>query len=295
MAPGNFNNKAPENTQKNTRKPHWLKVKLPSGENYLKVRSLVNDKKLSTICQSGSCPNMGECWGAGTATFMILGNVCTRTCTFCSVPEGKPMPPDYEEPLRVAESVKLMNLKHCVVTSVTRDDLPDKGAEIWALTIKNIRTLNPLTTIEVLIPDMKSDNNALSRIMEEKPEVISHNMETVKRLYPTVRPQANYRRSLEQIKIVHNAGIRSKSGFMAGLGEKEEEILQLINDLSDYNADILTIGQYLQPSPLHHPVIAFITPEKFGYYREYALKKGIRVVESAPLVRSSYHSEKHIF
>jgi lipoyl synthase len=278
-----------------TRKPNWLKVKLPSGENYLKVRNLVNNKHLSTICQSGSCPNMAECWGAGTATFMILGNVCTRNCAFCGVITGKPQPPDYLEPQRVAESVSIMKLKHCVITSVTRDDLADKGAEIWALTIREVKRLNPQTTLEVLISDMKDDEVALMRIIHENPEIISHNMETVKRLYPVIRPQANYERSLRQIEFVGQSGIRNKSGFMLGLGETENEVFELIQDLADHKLQILTIGQYLQPGPENYPVISYIHPDQFLKYKEFALNCGIQLVESAPLVRSSYHSENHIF
>jgi lipoic acid synthetase len=275
-------------------KPSWLKVKLPKGENYLKIKDLLSQKNLSTICQSGKCPNLAECWGAGTATFMILGSVCTRNCTFCNVSPGKPLPPDINEPQKVAESVKLMHLKHCVITSVTRDDLPDKGAEHWTKTINEVVGLNPSTTIEVLIPDMKDDMEALNMIIEAKPDIISHNMETVKRLYKTVRPQANYERSLRQIKYTHEAGRRSKSGFMLGLGETEDEIIELIDDLYNHQADILSIGQYLQPTAQHHKVIEFIHPEKFESYANYARNKGIKYVESGPLVRSSYHSDYHL-
>ena len=275
-------------------KPSWLKVKLPKGESYLKVKELLNQQNLSTICQSGKCPNLTECWGAGTATFMILGTVCTRNCTFCNVSPGKPLPPDQNEAHKVAESVKLMHLKHCVITSVTRDDLPDKGAAHWTLTINEVKKLNPSTTLEVLIPDMKDDIIALEMIIKSKPDIISHNIETVKRLYKTVRPQANYLRSLRQIKYTHESGTRSKSGFMLGLGETEEEIIELINDLYDHQVDILSIGQYLQPTAGHHKVVDFIQPDKFDAYAQYARKKGIKYVESGPLVRSSYHSEYHL-
>jgi lipoyl synthase len=275
-------------------KPSWLKVKLPKGENYLKVKELLSQQNLSTICQSGKCPNLAECWGAGTATFMILGTVCTRNCTFCNVNPGKPLAPDNEEPRKVAESVKMMQLKHCVITSVTRDDLPDLGAAHWKQTIIEVKKLNPYTTLEVLIPDMKDDKDALNMIIIAKPDIISHNVETVKRLYKTVRPQADYLRSLRQIKITHESGIRSKSGFMLGLGETETEILELINDLYVHKVDILSIGQYLQPTTEHHKVIEFIQPEKFEAYKQYAIKKGVKYVESGPLVRSSYHSENHL-
>lgn len=280
--------------EKFPRKPTWLKVKLPKGENYLKVKELLNQQNLSTICQSGKCPNLAECWGAGTATFMILGTVCTRNCTFCNVNPGKPLAPDADEPQKVAESVRMMHLKHCVITSVTRDDLPDKGAAHWTKTIIEVKKLNPHTTLEVLIPDMRDDINALNMIIEANPDIISHNVETVKRLYKTVRPQADYLRSLRQIKKTHESGIRSKSGFMLGLGETEEEILELIDDLHDHEVDILSIGQYLQPTTEHHKVIEFIHPEKFEAYKQYAIKKGVKYVESGPLVRSSYHSENHL-
>ena len=281
-------------TEKFPHKPSWLKVKLPKGENYLKVKELLSQQNLSTICQSGKCPNLAECWGAGTATFMILGTVCTRSCTFCNVNPRKPLAPDTDEPQKVADSVKMMQLKHCVITSVTRDDLPDKGAAHWSQTIIEVKKANPYTTLEVLIPDMRDDKNALDLIIDAKPDIISHNVETVKGLYKTVRPQANYLRSLNQIKLTHKSGIRSKSGFMLGLGETEEEVLGLINDLHDHEVDILTIGQYLQPTSEHHKVIEFIHPDQFEAYKQYALKIGVKYVESGPLVRSSYHSENHL-
>jgi lipoyl synthase len=276
------------------KKPPWLKVKLPVGENYRRVRGLVDHYKLHTICESGNCPNMGECWGAGTATFMILGNVCTRSCSFCAVATGRPKTLDLDEPKRVAEAVKLMNVKHCVITSVNRDELKDKGSEIWAATIREVKKLNPDTTIEVLIPDFKSDWDALQRVIDEGPEVISHNMETVKRLYRKVRPQAKYERSLEQLLRTKEAGARTKSGFMVGIGEEIEEAHELMRDLIDVKLDVLTIGQYLQPTRLHLQVDSFVTPEQFDAYREYGYALGFDYVESGPLVRSSYHSERHV-
>jgi len=281
-------------TERLYKKPPWLKVKLPVGENYRRVRSLVDDYKLHTICESGNCPNMGECWGAGTATFMILGNICTRSCSFCAVATGRPLALDMDEPRRVAEAVQLMGVKHCVITSVNRDELADKGSKIWASTIREVKKLNPDTTIEVLIPDFKSDWDALQRVIDEGPEVISHNMETVHRLYRRVRPQARYERSLEQLQRTKEAGARTKSGFMAGLGETEEEVLELMQHLANTNLDVLTIGQYLQPTRLHLPVEAFVTPEQFDNYREAGYTMGFDYVESGPLVRSSYHSERHV-
>jgi lipoyl synthase len=276
------------------RKPPWLKVKLPIGENYKRVRNIVDHHKLHTICESGNCPNMGECWGEGTATFMILGNICTRSCSFCAVATGRPKSLDLDEPFRVAEAVKLMGVKHCVITSVNRDELKDKGSEVWAATIREVKRLSPNTTIEVLIPDFKSDWEALQRVIDEKPEVISHNMETVSRLYRKVRPQAKYERSLEQIKRTKEAGMRTKSGFMLGLGETDEEVIALMHDLYNNGLDVLTIGQYLQPTRLHLQIESFITPEKFDYFREVGYSIGFDYVESGALVRSSYHSEKHI-
>lgn len=276
------------------RKPSWLKVKLPTGENYLKVRELVDTHKLHTICQSGNCPNMGECWGEGTATFMILGNVCTRSCGFCAVATGKPMEADVFEPAKVAQSVFLMKVKHCVITSVDRDDLKDGGAGIWAQTVRAIRRKSPGTTLETLIPDFAGKWENLQQIIDVKPEVVSHNLETVRRLTKQVRIQAKYDRSLELLLRLKQAGIKTKSGVMLGLGETETEILETMDDLAGVGVDILTLGQYLQPTPEHLPVAEFITPEKFAEYKEIALKKGFRYVESGPLVRSSYHAEKHI-
>jgi len=276
------------------RKPQWLRVKLPTGEEYIKVRNIVDKHKLHTICQSGNCPNMGECWGAGTATFMILGNVCTRSCGFCSVFTGKPLPADWDEPMRVANSVKLMSVKHCVITSVDRDDLKDGGSIIWAETIKAIRKESPETKFETLIPDFMGKWENLQRVIDVKPDIISHNIETVKRLTPQVRIQAKYNRSLEVLKRVKEAGIRTKSGIMVGLGEREEEVLEALDDLRSVNCDVVTIGQYLQPTPKNLPVAEFIHPDQFERYRVAAVAKGFLYVESGPLVRSSYHAEKHV-
>lgn len=276
------------------KKPDWLRVKLPTGEDYRKVRDIVSDHKLHTICESGNCPNMGECWGAGTATFMILGNVCTRSCGFCAVSTGKPPEVDPYEPLRVAKSVKLMNLKHAVITSVDRDDLKDGGSEIWAKTVTVVRQLNPGITLETLIPDFQGKWENLQRIVEVKPEIVSHNLETVRRLTKEVRVQAKYDRSLEVLKRLSDAGVTTKSGIMLGLGESEEEILETMDDLRTVGVQIITLGQYLQPTKSHLPVAEFITPEKFAYYKEIGLKKGFRWVESGPLVRSSYHAEQQI-
>ena len=277
------------------RKPQWLRVKLPTGEKYAKVRKLVDENGLHTICQSGNCPNMGECWGAGTATFMILGNICTRSCRFCAVATGRPKAVDIGEPMRVAQSVKLMNIKHCVITSVDRDDLKDGGSGIWVDTINAIRKESPGTTIESLIPDFQGKWENLERIIEVAPEIVSHNVETVRRLTKQVRVQAKYDRSLEVLKRLKIGGMRTKSGIMAGLGETTNEVLETMDELITSGVDILTIGQYLQPTPGHLPVVEFITPEAFEFYKNEGLKKGFRYVESGPLVRSSYHAEKHLF
>ena len=275
-------------------KPPWLKVKLPSGENYRFVRNVIDENRLHTVCESAHCPNMGECWGAGTATLMLLGNICTRSCGFCAVLTGRPTELDWEEPERVARAVELMKLQHCVLTSVNRDELKDGGAEIWARTIRAIKTRCPGTTIEVLLPDFKGNWDALYRVLEEKPDVVSHNMETVPRLYRQVRPQAKYQRSLEFIRRTKEAGFRTKSGAMLGIGETHEEILALMQDLLDHGCDVLTLGQYLQPTPQHLPVQRFVTPEEFEMYRQIGLEMGFDYVESGPLVRSSYHSERHV-
>jgi lipoyl synthase len=276
-------------------KPKWLRVKLPTGENYRKVRGLVDQHKLHTICESGNCPNMGECWGEGTATFMILGNICTRSCGFCAVATGRPLAADPNEPERVADSIRLMGVKHAVITSVDRDDLPDGGSTIWFNTVAAVRRVSPGTTMETLIPDFAGKWENLQRIIDAAPEVVSHNLETVRRLTKQVRIQAKYDRSLELLLRLKQGGMRSKSGVMLGLGETEEETLETIDDLASVQVDILTLGQYLQPTPKHLPVASFITPEKFAEYKAYALSKGFRYVESGPLVRSSYHAEKHLF
>lgn len=276
------------------RKPDWLRVKLPVGEEFKKVRKLVDQYKLHTICESGNCPNMGECWGAGTATFMILGNVCTRSCSFCAVATGRPPEYDEDEPVRVAEAIKLMGVKHAVITSVNRDELKDRGAEIWYQTVVEVKKRSPETTIETLIPDVKGNWDALYRMIEAGQEVVSHNMETVQRLYRRVRPQAKYARSLEQIKLTKEYGKRTKSGIMLGLGEKPEEVYEAMDDLVKNGLDILTLGQYLQPTKMHIEVAEFIHPDVFDKYREEGLKRGLKYVESGPLVRSSYHAERHV-
>lgn len=281
--------------RKYKKKPSWLRVKLPIGQNYRRVRELVDKHKLHTICESGNCPNMGECWGAGTATFMILGNVCTRSCSFCAVATGRPPVLDEDEPRRVAEAVRLMGVKHCVITSVNRDELKDGGSTIWAATIRAVREESPTTTMETLIPDFRAKWDNLYRVLEAKPEVISHNMETVSRLYRLVRPQAKYKRSLAQIKRTKEVGLRTKSGFMLGLGEKKEEVYQILDDLVENGCDIVTIGQYLQPTRHHLDVAEFVHPDVFAHYKEVGLAKGLKYVESGPLVRSSYHAERHLF
>jgi lipoic acid synthetase len=276
-------------------KPKWLKVKLPTGENYRKVRSLVDEHKLHTICESGNCPNMGECWGEGTATFMILGNICTRSCGFCAVATGKPLEADPFEPARVANSVKLMGVKHAVITSVDRDDLADGGSEIWVKTVELVRSKSPGTTMETLIPDFAGNWDNLQRIIDVAPDIVSHNLETVRRLTKQVRIQAKYDRSLEVLFRLKKGGMRTKSGVMLGLGESREEVLETMEDLRSVQVDILTLGQYLQPTRKHLPVNDFVTPEQFKEYEELGLKMGFRFVESGPLVRSSYHAEKHLF
>jgi lipoic acid synthetase len=277
-----------------TRKPDWLRVKLPVGKTYANVRKIVDENKLHTICESGNCPNMGECWGAGTATFMILGNVCTRSCTFCAVATGRPNEYDTDEPRRVAEAIRLMGVKHAVITSVNRDELKDRGAEIWYQTVIEVKNASPDTTIETLIPDVKSNWEALYRMISAGQEVVSHNMETVQRLYRRVRPQAKYERSLEQIKRIKEYGKRTKSGIMLGLGETADEVYQAMDDLATHGLDILTLGQYLQPTKMHLEVAEFIHPDTFAHYKEEGLRRGLKYVESGPLVRSSYHAEKHV-
>ena len=277
------------------KKPKWLRVKLPIGENYRKVRSLVDEHKLHTICESGSCPNMGECWGEGTATFMILGNICTRSCGFCAVQTGKPDEVDTFEPGRVANSVKIMGVKHAVITSVDRDDLKDGGSEIWAQTVRAIRQQSPNTTLETLIPDFAGKWDNLQTIIDVAPEIVSHNLETVRRLTKQVRIQAKYDRSLEVLFRLKKGGMRTKSGVMLGLGETEQEIIETMTDLRSVGVDILTLGQYLQPTPKHLPIAEFITPEQFEKLGNLGKEMGFRYVESGPLVRSSYHAEKHLF
>jgi lipoic acid synthetase len=276
------------------RKPDWLRVKLPMGENYRKVRSLVDEYKLHTICQSGNCPNMGECWGAGTATFMILGNTCTRSCSFCAVKTGRPNEYDEDEPRRVAEAILLMQVKHAVITSVNRDELADRGAHIWHETVRLIKESSPSTTIETLIPDVRATWSALETMISAGQEVVSHNMETVERLYKKIRPQAKYDRSLEQIKRTKAFGKRTKSGIMVGLGETKEEVFKIMDDLLEHGCDVLTIGQYLQPTKMHVEVASFVHPDVFAEYKEVGMAKGFPFVESGPLVRSSYHAERHL-
>lgn len=277
------------------KKPSWLRVKLPTGENYRMVRSLVDEHKLHTICESGNCPNMGECWGEGTATFMILGNICTRSCGFCAVATGRPDPVDEFEPGRVAHSVKTMRVKHAVITSVDRDDLKDGGSLIWAQTVRAVRKQSPGTTMETLIPDFAGKWENLQNIIDVAPEIVSHNLETVRRLTKEVRIQAKYDRSLEVLFRLKKGGMRTKSGIMLGLGETHDEIIETLEDLHSVNVDIVTLGQYLQPTPKHLPIAEFVTPERFEEYKEYGLKLGFHYVESGPLVRSSYHAEKHLF
>ncbi len=276
------------------KKPSWLRVRLPIGEEYKHVRSLVDTHKLHTICESGNCPNMGECWGEGTATFMILGNICTRSCGFCAVSTGRPLAVDWDEPQRVAEAINLMKVKHAVITSVDRDELKDGGSIIWQNTIRAVRALNPDTTLETLIPDFKAEEENIQRIIDVAPDVVSHNIETVERLTRTVRIQAKYWRSMETLRILKKGGMRTKSGIMLGLGEEKDEVIQTMRDLKDSNVDVITIGQYLQPTPKHLKVQRFVHPDEFAEYRQIGYELGLDYVESGPLVRSSYHSEKHV-
>lgn len=276
------------------RKPAWLKTSLPKGKAYLDVKEIVEKNKLHTICTSGKCPNIGECWGNGTATFMILGEICTRSCKFCATKTGKPLPVDWDEPARLAETIHKMNLKHCVITSVDRDDLDDGGAEFWAETIRTIKKVNPHTTIEVLIPDFNGIEERIQQVIEAKPNIISHNLETVRRLTPQIRSKAKYNVSLKTIEYIANSEVQAKSGIMVGLGETPEEVFETMDDLLDVNCKILTIGQYLQPGIENLPVETYVAPEQFETYHQIGLQKGFRIVESAPLVRSSYHAEKHV-
>jgi lipoic acid synthetase len=285
------NAKQAHNTE---RRPDWLKTRLPQGENYKRVRRLIKEYDLHTVCESAHCPNIGECWGRGTATFMILGNICTRGCSFCAVNTGRPTELDLDEPYRVAEAAQLMGLRHAVVTSVNRDELKDSGASVWAATIRETKRLSPAITMECLIPDMRERWDALYMILDEGPEVLSHNMETVKRLYRQVRPQAKYERSLEQIRRTHEYGIRTKSSIMVGMGETKEDVYEVMEDLVRNGCDVFTLGQYMQPTKMHMPVQEWITPELFQHYKEVGEQMGFDHVESGPLVRSSYHSEKHI-
>ncbi|WP_321286394.1 lipoyl synthase [uncultured Sunxiuqinia sp.] len=280
--------------EKGERLPRWMKSQLPSGENYSKVKRLIGEHKLNTICTSGNCPNKGECWNAGTASFMILGDKCTRNCRFCYVKNLIPDPVDWEEPQRLAETIKTLELKHCVITSVDRDDLPDGGARFWATTIKAIKELSPKTTIETLIPDFHAKKELVQQVIEARPEVISHNLETVKRMTPKIRSTARYDRSLKVISYIAEAGIVAKSGIMLGLGETPEEVLEAMDDLKEAGCKVLTLGQYLQPAPNLMKVVEYIIPEQFETYRKEAYKRGFRYVESSPLVRSSYHAERHV-
>ena len=281
--------------QPKPKKPDWRRVKLPIGENYKHVRNLVDTHRLHTICESGNCPNMGECWGAGTATFMILGNTCTRSCGFCAVATGRPDPVDWDEPQRVAEAICLMKVKHAVITSVDRDELKDGGSIIWYNTIKAVKTLNPDTTLETLIPDFKGERENIQRVIDAAPEVVSHNIETVERLTRQVRIQAKYWRSMDVLKTLKQGGMRTKSGIMLGLGESKEEVVQTMHDLGNVGVDVITLGQYLQPTKNHLSVVRFVHPDEFAEYREIGYSLGIDYVESGPLVRSSYHSERHVF
>ncbi len=283
-----------DNTQSKIQKPNWLRVKLPIGESYKHVRGLVDTHKLHTICESGNCPNMGECWGEGTATFMILGNVCTRSCGFCAVATGRPEAVDWDEPQRVAEAIHLMKVKHAVITSVDRDELKDGGSIIWYNTIKAVRSLSPDTTMETLIPDFRGIQDQIQRIIDAAPDVVSHNMETVERMTRQVRIQAKYRRSLDVLKTLKQGGMRTKTGIMLGLGETKEEVIQSMEDLVAIGTDVLTLGQYLQPTKKHLPVQRFVHPDEFAELREIGYKIGFDYVESGPLVRSSYHSGKHV-
>jgi lipoic acid synthetase len=276
------------------RKPNWLRVKLPIGEEYKQVRKIVDEHKLHTICESGNCPNMGECWGEGTATFMILGNICTRSCGFCAVATGRPLPADLQEPKRVAEAILLMKVKHAVITSVDRDELKDGGSIIWQQTINAVRQLSPHTTLETLIPDFKAEKENIQRIIDAAPDVVSHNIETVERLTRHVRIQAKYWRSMETLRILKRGGMRTKSGIMLGLGETKEEVIQTMRDLKDSQVDVITLGQYLQPTPKHLPVERFVHPSEFAELREIGYQLGFDYVESGPLVRSSYHSDRHV-
>lgn len=282
-----------ESKGKHLKKPEWLKIKLPGGKNFTRTKEIIESLGLHTICSSGNCPNMGECWNAGTATFMILGDICTRSCRFCATSTGRPLPADPGEPLRVAMSIRQMNLKHCVITSVDRDDLSDGGVGHWAETIRQVRAVNPGVTLEVLIPDFGGKPELLNMVVKEKPEIISHNLETVRRLTPAVRSAANYDRSLDVLRLIAGQGLRAKSGIMVGLGETEAEVLETMDDLLTAGVQVMTIGQYLRPSLNHLPVSEYVHPDQFEKFRQAGLEKGFRHMESKPLVRSSYHAGKH--
>jgi lipoic acid synthetase len=285
----------PANANSNNRRPDWLRVKLPTGKNFREVADIIRDHKLNTVCSEARCPNMGECWGAGTATFMILGDVCTRSCAFCAIKTGRPIQGlDWDEPNRVARAAKLMNLRHAVITSVNRDERKDGGAPIFSDTIKKLREEIPGITIEVLIPDFRGEWDALQIVLDAHPEVLNHNLETVPRLYKTVRPQAKYYRSLELLKISKDQGLKTKTGIMVGLGETQEEVFEVMDDVVKVGLDVLTIGQYMQPTKMHHPVLEWIHPDIFAMYKKIGESKGIGHVESGPLVRSSYHAERHV-
>lgn len=289
-----INSASVQQASEKIKKPNWLRVKLPIGESYKHVRGLVDTHKLHTICESGNCPNMGECWGDGTATFMILGNICTRSCGFCAVATGRPLPVDWDEPQRVAEAIHLMKVKHAVITSVDRDELKDGGSIIWYNTIKAVKALNPTTTLETLIPDFKGEVENIQRVIDAAPEVVSHNIETVERLTKKVRIQAKYHRSMDTLQTLKKGGMRTKSGVMLGLGETREEVLQTMRDLVNNGVDVITMGQYLQPTKKHLPVQRFVHPDEFAFYREAGYEMGFDYVESGPLVRSSYHSDRHV-
>ena len=282
-----------ENKTRSTR-PEWLKVKAPGGENFANVKSMMRSKSLHTVCEEAHCPNMAECWNCGTATFMVLGDTCVRNCKYCAVGTGKPCEPDPNEPMNIADSIKQMKLRHAVVTSVTRDDLADSGAAFWAEIIRTIKTVNPNVTLEVLIPDFRAKQELLNIVFAERPDTLNHNIETIRELFPVVRPQADYNQSLEVLKAAKEFGLRTKSGLMVGLGETKEQVIEVLKDLKANNVDIVTIGQYLQPTKAHHPVARYVHPDEFAEYKRIGLEMGFDAVESAPLVRSSYHAEKHI-
>jgi lipoic acid synthetase len=276
------------------RLPRWMKMQMPKGKNYSKVKNLVEKHRLHTICTSGNCPNIGDCWSRGTATFMILGDICTRRCKFCAVKSGRPLAPDLKEPEKVAESVRIMGVKHCVITSVDRDDLDDQGSEIWARTITEVKRVNPETRIEVLIPDFRGKEELIQRVIDAGPDVVSHNLETVERLTPFVRFASKYRRSLVVVRYIAQNYKVAKSGIMLGLGETHEEVLQTMDDLLEAGCKVMTIGQYLAPTSAHMPVVEYIKPEQFAEYRKIGLSKGFKFLESSPLVRSSYRAEEHV-